>query len=54
MEVKRYIKPQIDILNMEFADRILDGNTWDHGDANESAFFDEEEVDDDYDPFFDE
>ena len=55
MKVRLYIKPEIDILKMDYAERILDGNTWDHGDANEGNFFAEEDYDDDeYDPFFDE
>ena len=53
MKVKRYIKPQAEIQQRTFIERVLDYQSPDHGDANESAFFDEEEVDDDYDPFFD-
>ena len=55
MKVIRYIKPEIDIKKEDFGGFLM-GNTqsFDHGDANQDAFFDEEEYDDEYDPFFDE
>ncbi len=54
-----YIKPVTEKVNLHLKDDV---NFGEHGiisqernyTANESTFFDEEEVDDDYDPFFDE
>lgn len=56
-----YIKPMVekmklntdmDLLWAEYADE--GGQSHNVGTANEDIFFDEEEMDDDYDPFFDE
>ena len=54
-----YIKPLTELVTLNTQKEVLWGedeqksNPWLFGDANEDAFFDEEEIDDDYDPFFD-
>ena len=54
-----YIKPLTELVTLNTQKEVLWGedeqksNQWTHGGAND-AFFDEEEIDDDYDPFFDE
>jgi hypothetical protein len=53
-----YIKPLTELVTLNTQKEVLWGedgqisNNLDHDDANDH-FFDEEEIDDDYDPFFD-
>lgn len=53
-----YIKPVTENVNLNLQKPINWGDEatsqWEHETANENHFFEEEDVDDDYDPFFDE
>lgn len=54
-----YIKPLTELVKLNTQKEVLWGedeqisNQWTHGGANEDTFFEEEDIDDDYDPFFD-